>query len=135
MVNTSTRSQAQSNNESTDIFNAPILLPIFLFSFFLFFKISAWYSSTETTGLLRPNPKYPQRIAPLQTLFLGKMGDADFDKYLRVESQQFNQENEVKRVLNLMQNGNKDPLMVLEYPTDIYVTLRVDEKSLKKQFR
>lgn len=63
------------------------------------------------------------------------MGDADFDTYLRVESQQFNQENEVKRVLTLMQNGNKDPLMVLEYPTDIYVTLRVDEKYLKKQFR
>ena len=63
------------------------------------------------------------------------MADADFDKYLRVESQQFNQENEVKRVLMLMQNGNKDPLMVLEYPTDVYVTLKVDEKTLKRQFR
>lgn len=66
---------------------------------------------------------------------MSKADDADFDKFLRIESQQYNQENEVKRVLKLMNEGNKDPLVVLELPTDTYVTLKVDEKMLKKQFR
>lgn len=64
-----------------------------------------------------------------------KREEADFDKFLRVESQQFNQETEVKRVLDLMRNGNKDPLLVLDMPTDAYVSLEVDGKVLKKQFR
>ena len=34
-----------------------------------------------------------------------------------------------------MSEGNKDPLVVLELPTDTYVKLKVDEKMLKRQFR
>ncbi|KAJ3354957.1 GTP cyclohydrolase II, partial [Kappamyces sp. JEL0680] len=61
--------------------------------------------------------------------------DVDLDKYLRLESNTFAQEQEVERILKLMNENNKDPLLVLDMPTDCYVTLSVPEKVLKKQFR
>lgn len=59
----------------------------------------------------------------------------DLDKYLRLESQQFSQEEEVTRLLTLIKQKNKDPLLTLDMPTDCYVTLQVDLKLVKKQFR
>jgi DnaJ homolog subfamily C member 8 len=57
------------------------------------------------------------------------------DDFLRLESQQFQQEEEVKRILKLVALKNKDPFLTLEMPTDCYISLTFPEKIVKKQFR
>jgi hypothetical protein len=59
----------------------------------------------------------------------------DLEKFLRLEAKDYTQEQEVERILKLVKMGNKDPLLTLDMPTDFYVTLQIDNKVLRKQFR
>jgi DnaJ homolog subfamily C member 8 len=58
---------------------------------------------------------------------------ADLDQYLRLEANQFNQEQEVERILKY--KDGKDPLLILDMPLDCYITLQVPDGLIKKVFR
>lgn len=60
---------------------------------------------------------------------------ADLETFLRLEANQFNQEQEVERILKLKQLKNKDPLLVLDLNHRVYLTLELNVNEIKKQFR
>jgi DnaJ family protein C protein 8 len=57
----------------------------------------------------------------------------DLDQYLRLEANQFSQDQEVERILQY--KDGKDPLLILGLPLECYITLQVPEKLLKQTFR
>jgi DnaJ family protein C protein 8 len=60
-------------------------------------------------------------------------GNIDVDQYLRLESNQFNQEQEVERILKF--KDGKDPLLILDMPLECYISLQVSDSMVKKVFR
>ncbi|KAJ3270128.1 hypothetical protein HDV01_000513 [Terramyces sp. JEL0728] len=59
--------------------------------------------------------------------------DFDVDKYLRLETNEYKQEEEVERIMKLI--GNQDPCLILDLPTEVYLTLDIPEKLVTKIFR
>nr|KAJ3421229.1 hypothetical protein HK105_004158 [Polyrhizophydium stewartii] len=98
-------------------------------------------------------PAFMVREEPAHT---GKMGDDfDVDKFLRLESNEFNQIQEVERILALCPpdaadeakpteatvdsltptNPPANPVDVLDMPVSLYVTCDIQDRAVKMQFR
>ncbi|TPX65180.1 hypothetical protein SpCBS45565_g05333 [Spizellomyces sp. 'palustris'] len=60
--------------------------------------------------------------------------DFDVDKYLRLEANTFNQDQEVDRILKL-HTQTRNPLEILDHPPSVFITLQVDERAVKVSYR
>jgi DnaJ family protein C protein 8 len=61
------------------------------------------------------------------------MDKKSVEQYLRLEENQFNQDQEVERIMGI--KGSQDPLQILGIPTEYYLTLDIPPKIIKVQFR
>lgn len=59
--------------------------------------------------------------------------DYEVEKFLRLESNAFNQDKECERVLAMQYSP--DPLVILDMPVEVYIKCAVEDREIKMQYR